>query len=188
MRLGNRPFARLTDALLAEEALGLEYVAQVTSYLTEPTETTVFSAAESHRAMLQAQLRRGPRGMHEILVTAPLPAHTKLLIVVDQFEEIFRYYQQGEEDEAAAFVSLLLTSSQHLDVYVVLTMRSDFIGDCALFHNLPEAINQGLFLTPRLNREQLRAAIEEPAGVFGGEVEPALVSGHQFIYPSVEGL
>ena len=55
-------------------------------------------------------------------------------------------------------------------------MRSDFLGDCALFHGLPEAINQGLFLTPRLNRDQLRAAIEEPAGVFGGKLEPALVN------------
>jgi len=36
-----------------------------------------------------------------------------------------------------------LASSQHPNVYVVLTMRSDFIGDCALFQGLPEAINQG---------------------------------------------
>jgi len=93
-----------------------------------------------------------------------------------RFEEIFRYYQQGAEDEAAAFVSLLLAGSEHPDVYVVITMRSDFLGDCALFHGLPEAINQGLFLTPRLNREQLRAAIEEPAAVFGGKIEPALVN------------
>jgi hypothetical protein len=55
-------------------------------------------------------------------------------------------------------------------------MRSDFLGDCALFHGLPEAINHGLFLTPRLNREQLRAAIEEPAGVFGGKLDPVLVN------------
>jgi len=74
------------------------------------------------------------------------------------------------------FVSLLLASSQHPSVYVVLTMRSDFIGDCALFHGLPEAINQGLFLTTRLNREQLRAAIEEPAGVFRGKIAPTLVN------------
>jgi hypothetical protein len=74
------------------------------------------------------------------------------------------------------FVSLLLASSQHPNVYVVLTMRSDFIGDCALFHGLSEAINQGLFLTTRLNREQLRAAIEEPARVFGGKIVPKLVN------------
>jgi tetratricopeptide (TPR) repeat protein len=173
MRPGHQPFAYLTDALLADEAIAAEYVSHIASYSTEPAEAMAFL---SHRALLQAELRRGPFSMHEILANVPLPEHTKLLILVDQFEEIFRYYQQGKEDEAAAFVSLLLATSQHPDVYIVITMRSDFIGDCALFHGLPEAINQGLFLTPRLNREQLRAAIEEPAGVFGGKIEPALVN------------
>src|SRR5262249_44818801 len=176
MRPGNYPFARLTEALLADSALGPEYRAHVTSYLTGQTETAAFFAASQHHGMLQAQLRHGPFSIHELLANAPLPEHTRLLIVVDQFEEIFRYYQQGQEDEAAAFVSLLLASSQHPNVYVVLTMRSDFIGDCALFQGLPEAINQGLFLTPRLNREQLRTAIEEPAGVFGGKIAPTLVN------------
>jgi tetratricopeptide (TPR) repeat protein len=176
LRPGNRPFATLTDALLVDNALGPEYLAHVTSYFSEPAETTAFLGAGSYRAMLQAQLRRGPFSLHEILEYVLLPKNTRLLIVVDQFEEIFRYYQQGAEDEAAAFVSLLLAGSEHPDVYVVITMRSDFLGDCALFHGLPEAINQGLFLTPRLNREQLRAAIEEPAAVFGGKIEPALVN------------
>jgi tetratricopeptide (TPR) repeat protein len=176
MRPGNHPFTSLTEALLLESALGPEYMAHVTSYLTGQTETAAFLAANQHHGMLQAQLRRGPFSIQELLAKVPLPEHTHLLLVVDQFEEIFRYYRQGAEDEAAAFVSLLLASSQHADVYVVLTMRSDFLGDCALFHGLPEAINHGLFLTPRLNREQLRLAIEEPARVFGGELEPALVN------------
>jgi tetratricopeptide (TPR) repeat protein len=176
LRPGNHPFANLTDALLTDNALGSEYVGHVTSYFTEPAETAAFLSAGSHRAMLQAQLRRGPFSIHELLEYVPLPQHTRLLILVDQFEEIFRYYQQGAEDEAAAFVSLLLASSQHPDVYVVTTMRSDFLGDCALFHGLPEAINHGLYLAPRLNREQLRAAIEEPAAVFEGKIEPVLVN------------
>ncbi|MCI5212211.1 MAG: hypothetical protein D3910_26295, partial [Candidatus Electrothrix sp. ATG2] len=60
-------------------------------------------------------------------------------------------------------------------IYVVLTMRSDFLGDCASFPGVTEAINNGLYLTPHLNLEQLRAAIEEPALVFGGQVEAELV-------------
>ncbi|NJL59111.1 MAG: hypothetical protein HC887_05135 [Desulfobacteraceae bacterium] len=41
---------------------------------------------------------------------------------------------------------------------------------------MAEAINAGLYLTPRLTREQMREAIEEPAGVMGCEIEPALVT------------
>ena len=40
-------------------------------------------------------------------------------------------------------------------IYVVLTMRSDFLGDCAQFHGLPEAINEGQYLVPRLTRDEM---------------------------------
>lgn len=163
LRPGNHPFARLTTALLSDQALRPEYL----THFTDDTEAPAF---------LRASLCRGPLGLHEILRDTPLPDRTNLLVLVDQFEELFRYYRQGEANEAAAFVELLLTSSQHPSVYVVLTMRSDFLGDGALFYGLPEAINQGLFLTPRLTRDQLREAIEGPAQVFNGHIEPKLIN------------
>ena len=61
-------------------------------------------------------------------------------------------------------------------MYVVITMRSDFLGDCALFTGLPEAINDSQFLTPRLTRDQYRSAIVEPALVAGGQLDDALVN------------
>ena len=162
LRPGNQPFARLAEALLENKVLNNETI--------ESRESTEYIA------LLQASLRRGPKSVHEILADTPLPDNTTLLLLVDQFEEIFRYYQQGDKNEAAAFVKLLLACRKHPDVYVVLTMRSDFIGDCATFYGLPEAINQGLFLTPRLTRDQLCDAIKLPASVFGDEVEPILVN------------
>ena len=63
-----------------------------------------------------------------------------------------------------------------MPIYVVLTMRSDFLGDCNLFAGLPEALNDSQFLTPRLTREERREAIEAPALVFDGRVDPALVN------------
>lgn len=60
LRPGNHPFANLSDALLVDSALGSEYIEHVTSYFTEAAETAAFLSAGSHRAMLQAQLRRGP--------------------------------------------------------------------------------------------------------------------------------
>ncbi|QTR51830.1 WD40 repeat domain-containing protein [Candidatus Thiothrix anitrata] len=126
-------------------------------------------------AALAAELRRGSRSLHEILTHVPLPAGTRLLLLIDQFEEMFRFREQ-EENQAAAFVALLLEACTHPDVYVVITMRSDFLGAAAEFHGLPEAINSGLYLTPRLTREQLRDAISLPAQLFGGSVEDALAN------------
>ena len=60
-----------------------------------------------------------------------------------------------------AFVKLLLeaTKQRALPVYVVLTMRSDFIGDCMRYPGLPEAVNEGQYLVPRMTRDELRSAI-----------------------------
>jgi len=76
---------------------------------------------------------------------------------VDQFEELFRFRQFGSgyhenvygmSEEAAAFVNLLLeATAQTTDpIYVVLTMRSDFLGDCTQFPGLAEKINAGQYL------------------------------------------
>lgn len=160
MRPGDHPLAQLTESLLSETALGPE--------LAEEANAAAF---------LQATLRRGPLGLVEIMRETPLDDGANLLILVDQFEEIFRFRREVDADEADAFVALLLASIQHeTPIYVVITMRSDFLGDAALFSGLPELLNDSQFLTPRLTREQCQAAIEKPARVFGGSVEPALVN------------
>jgi hypothetical protein len=161
MRPGDRPIGRLGRALSNPQALGPEC-----------------DASPEGGALLEAVLRRGPLGLTEVLTITPLPAHTNMLLVVDQFEEIFRFREKGDPDEADAFVALLLATSQQKEaqVYVAITMRSDFLGDCTLFKGLPEAINESQYLTPRLTREQCCAAIVGPAKVCGGEVEPALVN------------
>ena len=66
-----------------------------------------------------------------------------------------------------AFVQLLLEAAAQttVPIYVVLTMRSDFLGDCAQFHGLPEAINEGQYLVPRLTGNEIRAAITGPVAV-----------------------
>jgi len=158
MRPGSHPMKRLSVALL--DVLKNE------------------RAEEDALAFLHANLRRGPLGLVEILRETPLPGQTNLLLMVDQFEEIFRFRKEGDIDEADAFVSLLIKSAsqRELPIYVVITMRSDFLGDCAVFTELPELINESQFLTPRLTREQCRSAIVGPAKVFGGDVAPELVN------------
>ena len=113
---------------------------------------------------------------------ANLPPEEQLLVLVDQFEELFRVEQDANRHEAendkAAFVKLLLaaTHQSELPIYVVLTMRSDYLGDCAQFWDLPEAINDGQYLIPRLTREQRREVITGPVAVGGAVITPRLVN------------
>lgn len=118
-----------------------------------------------------------------------LQAEKNLLIVVDQFEELFRYgtFEEGlsqedidrsqPSDEASAFVQLLIqaTRQQRIPIYVGITMRSDFIGDCARFRNLPEMLNEGQYLIPRMKDLEIEEAIRIPIDLSGAKVETGLV-------------
>ena len=55
-------------------------------------------------------------------------------------------------------------------------MRSDFLGNCSEFPGLPEAINEGQYLVPRMSREERRAAINGPVKVSGAEINPVLLT------------
>jgi energy-coupling factor transporter ATP-binding protein EcfA2 len=139
------------------------------------------SAAEAE-AVIEATLRRGALGLVDAVRQARLEPHEKLMVVVDQFEELFRFRAaraaSSTGDDAAAFVKLLLEAAQQseLPIYVVPTMRSDFLGDCAQFQGLPEAINDGQYLIPRMTRDERRFAITGPVGVTRGKITEPLVN------------
>lgn len=102
-----------------------------------------------------------------------------LLIIVDQFEELFRF-QRKDLDKGnieSHFVNLLLKAALNPSgsVYVIITMRSEFLGDCVKFRGLPEAINEGQYLVPQLSRNQLKEAIQGPIRLAGKKIEAGLV-------------
>ena len=136
--------------------------------------------------IVETYLRRSTKGLVDTFRKARLPAAVNLLVVVDQFEELFRYRklgaaegdQYGTSEESIVFVNLLMEAQAQRDfpIYVVVTMRSDFLGDCSQFHGLPEAINQGQYLVPRMTREERRASILGPVGVGGAKISPVLLT------------
>jgi WD40 repeat protein len=160
VRPGNHPIARLAERL--EAALS-----------ANPSETP----DPMRVAALDGRLRLGGLALLEAVRVAALPARARVLVVVDQFEEIFRLKRMTDPEEAAAFVKLLLNAADDpgTPVSVVLTVRSEALGLCAEFRGLPEAVNRGLMLVPRLTRDQRRAAIVRPAEVRGASVAPRLV-------------
>jgi tetratricopeptide (TPR) repeat protein len=135
------------------------------------------SIDELDLSVLESFLRRGPLAVAEWCADGHLPAPCNLLLLVDQFEELFRYGDYAGREEAEAFVALLLESAgSDAPIHVVITMRSEYLGACALLPRLAEQINAGLYLTRRMTREECRQAIEGPAGVVGFDIEPRLVN------------
>src|ERR1041384_7034614 len=137
--------------------------------------------------IVDTTLRMSKLGLVDIYEQANLSKDVNLLVVVDQFEELFRYRQPGAGqqqnvtgaiEEATAFVNLLLAAKEQTThpIYIVLPMRSDFLGDCTQFSGLAEAINTGQYLVPRMTRDERRAAISGPVGVGGAEISPVLLT------------
>jgi WD40 repeat protein/energy-coupling factor transporter ATP-binding protein EcfA2 len=194
MRPGGCPIGTLARALVSPSALGPERALLFADLQEEKRR----EALEGDAAFVAATLRRGPLGLAEVLRETSLPTDTRLLIFVDQFEEIFRFRNEGPANvspdsiakgrgaavrerwvnEAEAFVALLLATNERNDlgVHLLLTMRLDYLSDCAVFTGLPEAISASQFLTPRLTREQRCASIVAPARLYGGDVAPDLVN------------
>jgi len=127
-------------------------------------------------------LRSSSLGLIEAIGQLKKEKDENVLIIIDQFEELFRYKNSLEDEaksvnESNAFVKLLLAAIKQSEVpiYVVLTMRSDFIGDCAQFHELTRAINDSNYLIPRMTRDDFKNAVEGPVAVGGGQISSRLV-------------
>jgi len=136
------------------------------------------SVSDDQVALLRAFLLRGPLSVAEWCGDGHLPPATNLLLLVDQFEELFRYQDYAGREEAEAFAALLLASAaqRKFPIYIALTMRSEYLGVCALIDGLAEAISAGMYLIPRMSREQCRAAITGPAAVCNFKIEDALTN------------
>lgn len=132
--------------------------------------------AEGLADVVEGVLRMSRIGVSMLYEQAQPAGRPRLLLVADQFEELFRY--RHAVTDAAAFVNLLLAARDQPQspIYVVITMRSDFLGECSEFQGLPEAINEGQYLVPRLTRDERRMAIVGPVGVGGGRINPVLVT------------
>jgi len=169
MRPGNSPMNNLAEAFLASTD---------SEYNSLDDQPYIPLPQDAKEAFLIATLSRGPLGLIEALRETQFSKEANILILVDQFEELFRLYHQKNIDETIAFVSLLLHSikQQEIPIYVVITLRSEFFGESAFFRGLPEMLNAGQFLVPRMTRDQQRMAIVGPAAIFDSTVDTLLVN------------
>ena len=118
-----------------------------------------------------------------------------LLIIVDQFEEFFtnpeNFYNETLSKDSQIVVNLILETARiairkNLPVYVVCTMRSDYIGQCSAFRGLPEYIGFSQFFVPRLKRKDLKQVIEEPALLSGIRISQRLIE--RLVFDIAEGV
>ncbi len=91
------------------------------------------------------------------------------ILVVDQFEELF---EPGIDDREREDVLDALCGAD--SALVVLAVRADFYGRCMAHPQLVPALRDNAILVPPMTEAELRAAIVEPAGAAGLDLEPGL--------------
>jgi tetratricopeptide (TPR) repeat protein len=172
MRPGDRPLEALATAL------------SVLAQSVSPAGDGQIS--EMREARIGYLLRASSHGVSKAIAEMPEIGPTRpVVLLIDQFEELFRFVASGgsvtedarQRDEAVNFVQLLLEASRSptAEIHVVITMRSDFIGDCARFQGLPEAVSATQFLVPSMTRDQREEVIRGPVAKAGATIEAALV-------------
>ena len=115
--------------------------------------------------------KRGLAGLaDELLLADPAGPQQRLLIVVDQFEELLT---QTAPAERARFAELL-HSALAGPVRVVATLRPEFLDQLLVDTELAALPTRTSTLRP-LRREALRAVIEKPAQLAGIDVDDGLV-------------
>ena len=131
------------------------------------------------RTIVSTLLRSSSLGLVEAIQQSRRKEDVNYLILVDQFEELFRFKDSTDPNsvnESLAFINLLMEAVNYEDapIYVAITMRSDFIGECAQFPELTRKINDSHYLIPQMTRDQKRRAIEGPVAVGNAKITPRL--------------
>ncbi|MGJ3250301.1 MAG: caspase family protein [Elainellaceae cyanobacterium] len=101
-----------------------------------------------------------------------------LLLVIDQFEEIFTLCNgPTAEQERQQFFNCLIDAIQSADRYlsVVIVLRADFFGKCSLYSNLAQQVEQNLIMVTPMTYEQIKSTIVEPAQKAKLACEPNLI-------------
>ena len=125
-------------------------------------------------------LRSHENGISNVLNDFTKENSENILIIIDQFEEIFRGhinekgYPAGSRD-FSLFVNLILNTLSNKRVYIVLSMRSDFLADCTRFFGLPEALNKGQYLIPRMTKDEVNEVITKPLRLINATISETLV-------------
>lgn len=125
-----------------------------------------------------ASLRQDSRGLHLVGLQAGADqsADRDLLVLVDQFEELFTLCDS--EVERQRFIDLLHTaaSADGSRTRVVVSVRADFYAHCLQYPELVEALRDAQVVVGPMRTSELRATITQPALRAGYRVENSLLS------------
>ncbi len=94
-------------------------------------------------------------------ILPPLPDQGRLLLILDQFEELCT--RCPEPDIKHRFVDTLLAMAREPVVNIILTIRADFINQVLTYRPMADTFQQSSLILGPMTAAELRQVIVEPA-------------------------
>jgi TIR domain len=153
----------------------LRALARALMPLLEPTIDEVDRLAKANK--LEEHFRTGAISLSDTLqrVFEKQPGTDRVLIVADQFEEL--YTLTADEEARRRFLDEILAASLRVGskVNVVLTLRGDFVGNALAYRPLSDRLQDAQINLGPMIREEIQCAICKPAEKIQLEFEAGLV-------------
>jgi tetratricopeptide (TPR) repeat protein len=125
-------------------------------------------------AGLRDQLAAGVAALSESTPDALAGRHPHLLLIIDQFEEVFSLGRH--EDERRAFIDNLVTAATgDQPITIVIVLRADFYARCAQYDGLRELVSRHQEYIGAMSREELFRVIVLPAARDDWKLQEGLV-------------
>jgi WD40 repeat protein/class 3 adenylate cyclase/tRNA A37 threonylcarbamoyladenosine biosynthesis protein TsaE len=144
--------------------------------LAELADQLVAHAGGDSPSVLADRIKTRPTLLADIATRSmeDRPDGSRLIIVIDQFEEVFTHCRNDEE--RTAFFDALVHAARIPDgpATIVVVLRGDYYGHCAEHPELAQAVATSHVLIGPMSPSEIRLAIEEPARRAGLHVDPEL--------------
>ncbi|HEX9642925.1 MAG TPA: protein kinase, partial [Acidimicrobiia bacterium] len=143
-------------------------------YPLEELASALLRVAADRSSDLEGDLRRDERGLVRA-AKRHLPEGAPLLLVVDQFEELFTL--TASDEERTAFLDLLrcAATDERSDIRVVVTIRADHFDRPLRFSGFGDLLRQSTVPIAAPTEDELRAMVQRPAEGVGVQVVSGLV-------------
>jgi WD40 repeat protein/serine/threonine protein kinase len=153
------------------------YIAEMIpgSHPLEDLEAALLGIAMSPMPNLLDELRRDERGLVRI-VKRLIPENGQLVLLIDQFEEVFTLIADEEERDHFLKTILRTVEDPRSHLKIIITLRADFYDRPLLYAEFGELIRQHTELILRLNDQELEAVILGPAKRVGLQIDSALMN------------
>lgn len=160
-RPGIDPFGNLADALAS-------------------TGDFRFEGVDSRQSVL-SKLKEGTVGLCSLAAGLPDKGNNRLLIIIDQFEELFHYSEHGTSErggkDASSFIDMVVRTVREKtsNIFFIVTMKPDLIGECAKYPGLAALINSSSYFIPLMASDDFREVITGPVRYAGADIDTDLV-------------